>query len=314
MNKPVLATPLDDIMGYPNMVASEDPKVWEDAVNKGIPAVDATVFTAENSWYARCNQILDMVGRPEKPKPSISSVILNHNNRKVIFRCVDSLLAFSGAYDMEIIVVDNDSTDGSYEKLLETYGDQIKVIKNPKNGCSCGRNLGVQHATKDLLLFLDSDQWIIGRHFLDAALEVLQGQSYVGGVGWAAGWFRKDSPYGAITADLPQQGIPGPGVMGRTDIAYLGSGGLLMKKSLFEKIEGFDEFYDPTCFEDTDLSLKIRHAGYELVYCPHTAIMHLPHQTTHSGSSAHVKLLKRNGDYFMDKWRNLDPKLLEYHH
>ena len=314
MNKPVLATPLDDIMGYPNMVASEDPKVWEDAVNKGIPAVDATVFTAENSWYARCNQILDMVSRPKVEKAGISSVILNRNNMNVIFRCVDSLLAFSDAYDMEVIVVDNDSTDGSYEKLLETYGNKIKVIKNPKNGCACGRNLGVQHATKNLLLFLDSDQWIIGHHFLDAALETLEKETHVGGVGWAAGWFRKNSPYGAITDDLPQRGIPGPWAMCRTDIAYLGSGGLLMKKRLFEEIEGFDEFYDPTCFEDTDLSLKIRHAGYELAYCPYTAIMHLPHQTTNSGSGAHTKLLHRNGDYFMDKWRNLNPRLLEYHH
>ena len=313
MNKPVLATPLDDIMGYPNMVASEDPKVWEDAVKNGIPTVDATVFTAENSWYARCNQILDMVGRPEGPKPSISSVILNHNNMKVIFRCVDSLLAFSDAYDMEIIVVDNDSTDGSYEKLLETYGDKIKVIKNPKNGCSCGRNLGVQHATKELLLFLDSDQWIIGDHFLDAALEVLEQNKNIGAVGWAAGWFSKDSPHGPIADYLPQRGIPGPWAMSRSDIAYLGSGGLVMAKSLFEQIEGFDEFYDPTCFEDTDLSLKIRHAGYELAYCTYTSIMHLPHQTTGAGSAAHTKLLHRNGNYFMDKWKKLNPKLLEYY-
>jgi len=313
MNKPVLATPLDDILGYPNMVASEDKKVWEDAVNNGIPTVDATVFTAENSWYARCNQILDMVGRPAEEKPSISSVILNHNNMKVIFRCVDSLLAFSGAYDMEIIVVDNDSTDGSYEKLLEVYGDRIKVIKNPKNGCSCGRNLGVQYATKDLLLFLDSDQWIIGDHFMDAALEVLQQHEKVGAVGWAAGWFSKGSPHGSIADYLPQRGIPGPWAMSRTDIAYLGSGGLLMTKALFHQIEGFDEFYDPTCFEDTDLSLKIRYAGYELAYCPYTSIMHLPHQTTNSGSTAHTKLMHRNGEYFMDKWQKLNPKLLEYY-
>lgn len=314
MNKPVLATPLDDISGYPNMVASEDKKVWEKAVNEGIQATDATVFTAENSWYARCNQILDMVGRPEGKKPSISSVILNRNNMNVIFRCVDSLLAFSDAYDMEVIVVDNDSTDGSYEKLLETYSDKIKIIKNPKNGCACGRNLGVQYATKELLLFLDSDQWITGRHFLDAALEVLTNDAHVGAVGWAAGWFRKNSPYGVITDSLPQRGINSPWAMCRTDIAYLGSGGLVMAKSLFEKIEGFDEFYDPTCFEDTDLSLKIRHAGYELAYCPYTTIMHLPHQTTNSGSTAHTKLLHRNGDYFMDKWRKLDPKLLEFYH
>lgn len=313
MNKPVLATPLDDIAGYPNVVLSDDKEVWAHTVNQGIAAMDATVFTAENSWYARCNQILDMVGRPEKKRPSVSTIILNRNNKNVIFKCVDSLMAFSEAYQNEIIVVDNDSTDGSYEGLLETYGDRIKVIKNPKNGCACGRNLGVQHATGEMLLFLDSDQWIIGDYFLDAAFEVLEQNPHVGATGWAAGWFSKGSPRGPIADGFPNRGIARPWIMCRTDIAYLGSGGLLMKKSLFNEIGGFDEFYDPTCFEDTDLSLKIRHAGYELAYCPYTAIMHLPHQTTNSGSKQHSLLMKRNGEYFMQKWEQRNSKLLEYY-
>ena len=312
MNKPVLATPLDDIIGYPNVVLSEDKEVWAKAVNDGIDAVDATVFTAQNSWYARCNQLMDYIGNRDVARPSLSIIILNRNNMKVIFRCVESLLAFSGAYNPEIIVVDNDSTDGSYEKLIETYGDKIKVIKNDRNGCSCGRNLGVRHATGEMLLFLDSDQWVIGDHYLDAALDLLQENSHVGAVGWAAGWFNPDDVAGPIADYLPNRGITSPLLLSRTDIAYLGSGGLLMTKSLFEKIEGFDEFYDPTCFEDTDLSLKIRHAGYELAYCPYTAIMHLPHQTTHSGNAAHEKLMQRNGTYFMDKWKQANPKLLEY--
>lgn len=314
MNKPVLGTPLDDIMGYPNVVLSEDKYDWERAVNEGIPAVDATVFTAGNSWYARCNQILEMIGREEKQHPSMSIIILNRNNMNVIFRCVDSLLAFSDSYQAEIIVVDNASTDGSYEKLVEEYGNRIKVVKNERNGCACGRNLGVKHATGEMLLFLDSDQWVIGGHYMDAAFEVLEKHSNVGAVGWAAGWFTENNLGGPIVDYLPNRGIKGPWVMCRTDIAYLGSGGLLMKKSLFQEIGGFDEFYDPTCFEDTDISLKIRDAGFELAYCPYTAIMHLPHQTTNSGSKQHTLLMDRNGEYFMNKWKEKNPKLLEYYY
>ena len=88
---------------------------------------------------------------------------------------------------------------------------------------------------------------------------------------------------------------------------------MLLRKSLFDQIGGFDECFDPTCFEDTDLSLKIRHAGFELAYCPYIGIMHLPHQTTQSGSEAHAKLIKKNGAYFMDKWKKIEPALLEYY-
>lgn len=311
MNKPVLATPLDDIMGYPNTVLSEDPEVWAQAVRDGVSLQDSTIFTAENSWYARCNQLLDLVGRQERHYPSISVVILNRNNMNVIFRCVSSLLTFSSAYDMEIIVVDNDSTDGSYERLGEEYGDKIKLVKNSKNGCSSGRNLGAQAATGELLLFLDSDQWVTSEHYIDAALDLLLADSQIGAVGWAAGWFDPGSYLGPIAANIPNHGIMAPWVLCRTDIAYLGSGGMILRRALFEEIGGFDEFYDPTCFEDTDLSLKIRHAGYELAYCPYMNIMHLPHQTTQSGSSTHAAQMERNSKYFGEKWKALDASLLD---
>lgn len=313
MNKPVLSTPLDELTAYPNVVVSDDRDVWVRTVNEGIHTVDASVFTAKNNWYARCNQLLDLVGRPRTRMPSVSAVILNHNNMNVIFRCVDSLLAFSDAYDMEIIVVDNNSTDGSRERLLTEYSGRIRIICSDKNGCACGRNLGVRHARGEMLWFLDSDQWVVGDHYLDAAIRILEETSGVGAVGWAAGWFERDSVVGPTTDELPNRGILAPWIQGRTDIAYLATDGLLMKRSLFEKIGGFDEAYDPTCFEDTDLSLKIRSAGYELVYCPYSAVLHLPHQTTNAGSRNHKILMERNGAYFAKKWQKENPELLKYY-
>lgn len=313
MNKPVLATALDDIVDYPNVITSDDKTVWKQTVDSDIALKDITIFIAENSWYARCKQILDMIGRPAVSYPSISAVILNRNNKNVIFRCIDSLLMFSGAYDMEIIVVDNDSTDGSCEQIIETYGDRVKLIKHGKNGCSSGRNLGERYATGEMLFFLDSDQWIVGEHYLDAALAILADSKNIGAVGWAAGWFGKEKLNGPIADHLPNRGIKGPWVMFRTDIAYLGSGGLLMKRALFQEIGGFDEIYDPTCYEDTDLSLKIRDAGYELAYCPYMAIKHLSHQTTDSGSRNNLKQMERNGALFLRKWQGKNPKLLEFY-
>lgn len=312
MNKPILATPLDDIIGYPNTVLSEDPEEWVKAVRDGIKVQDSTVFTAKNSWYARCNQLFDLIGRDERLYPTISAIILNHNNMNVIFRCVSSLLTFSDAYNLEIIVVDNDSTDGSYERLQEEYGNRIKIVKNKKNGCSSGRNLGVKSSNGEFLLFLDSDQWVTSEHYMDTALDLLLDDDKVGAIGWAAGWFDTGTLGGPIADYLPNRGIPAPWVLCRTDIAYLGSGGMILRRSLFDQIDGFDEFYDPTCFEDTDLSLKIRYAGYELAYCPYMNIMHMPHQTTMSGSATHATLMERNSKYFVDKWTKLDPALLDH--
>ena len=312
MNKPVLATPLDDIAGYPNVFCSDRKEEWASRVSENWTTTDAAVFTSQNSWYARCSALLALLPQKESAAPSVSIIILNHNNAKVIFRCINSLLAFSDKYDYEIIVVDNVSTDGSYEQLLEEYRNKIKVIRNEKNGCSSGRNLGAAEAKGDYLLFLDSDQFAVGEDYLKCPLQILQSDETIGAVGWAAGWLNPGDYRGPIAERLRDRGMFSPNVFYRTDIAYLGTGGLLMRRTLFEKIEGFDEFYDPTCFEDTDLSLKIRNAGLELAYCPYMPVIHLPHQTTHAGSKLHDQLFQKNGTYFLEKWKELNEKLLDY--
>lgn len=316
MNVRVLAADLPDIQGYPNVFCSNSKEDWVRVIKSGrMPLKDSSVFLSENNWYARCAQLMDRSGMYHRQMPGLSVIILNYNNRNVIRRCVDTLLAHSTRYGYEIIVVDNGSTDGSYEFLAEAYQDQkILLLKNKKNGCSSGRNLGVSRACGEYLCFLDSDQWVVSDYWLDSGLDIFQTNSQIGAAGWAAGWFSKGRAAGPIADSMPNRAISSADIWYRTDIAYLGTGGLVMKKELFETIGGFDEAYDPTCFEDTDLSLQIRDAGYELAYCPYIGIMHLPHQTTKSGSRKHAKLMKRNEEYFVAKWKERRPELLEYYY
>ena len=56
---PVLATPLNDIEGYPNTTISNDYNVWVDTINSNYDIEDTTVFTANNCWDARCKQLVD---------------------------------------------------------------------------------------------------------------------------------------------------------------------------------------------------------------------------------------------------------------
>lgn len=313
MEKPVLSTALPDIIGYPNVFCADTKEAWAELLNSNVVKTEKDVnnFVLQNNWYARISNILTPIIN-RKEYESISVIILNRNNKSVILKCIDSLLNYKEQYNYEIIIVDNQSTDGSFELLSELYGEQVKLIKNQKNGCSSGRNLGVKHANGSILCFLDSDQWAISDYWLDSALDILDTKPSIGAVGWAGGWFEKDSVAGPITDYLPNRGISSAELY-RTDLAYLGTGGLVMRKNLFELIDGFDEKYDPTCYEDTDLSLKIRNQGYELAYCPYINIKHLPHQTTNSGSKSHEQLMKRNGEYFMGKWGQQNPRLLEYY-
>ena len=313
MNVRVLATPLEDIRDYPNVICSDTNEGWVQAVLADVPKPDNTAFIAKNNWFCRCQELLERTGSVRRVYPSVSVIVLNHNNRAIIRRCVDSLLEYRRLANYEIVVVDNQSSDGSFEMLKEEYADRILLVRNEKNGCASGRNLGVQSAHGEYLCFLDSDQWVLSNLWLEQYLHILENHAEVGAVGWACGWFQPGSARGPINDMLELRGLENQCFAYRRDIAYLGTGGLMMKKAVFEEIGGFDEAYDPTCFEDTDLSLKIRHAGLELACCPNIPLVHVPHQTTHSGSGAHEKLFRHNMEYFENKWKCLHPELLEYY-
>ena len=309
MGKIVLSTSLKDIEGYVNVIVSDDPLDWINAIGKDIKPQNIDEFVAQNNWFQRCNQLLNVSGFDiEIPDISVSVVVLNHNNKKVIFRCLDSLIRYRSRYNYEIILVDNDSTDGSYEQICERYKDGVKAVRNSKNGCSSGRNLGVENAGGDIIVFLDSDQWVTSERWLDIGIYTLFNFSGVGAVGWGAGWFSKKQLFGPIADYLPNRGMY-PDTLFRTDVAYLATDGFIIAKELFKEIGGFDEFYDPTCFEDTDLALNILYNGYSLAYCTYMSIKHLPHQTTKSGSPEHFKLMNRNSKYMEQKWKDLDDSL-----
>ena len=242
---------------------------------------------------------------------NISIVVLNYNNMNVIGKCLDSLIKYREKYNYEVVVVDNGSNDGSYEFIKRNYDKQIVFVKNTKNGCSSGRNLGVKNCNKDYIMFLDSDQFVLNKDWLDVYLKIFTTYPDIGAIGWAAGWFDKNGYSYHVVDNFEYRYMPKPGIA-RCEIGYLGSGGMFLKMSVFNKIGGFDINYDPTCYEDTDLSLKIRNINKEIYYCPFLGIEHKAHQTTKSGSENYKKLIEEKGNYFVDKWKKINKDLLKF--
>ncbi len=322
MNKRILATNLPDIQNYPKIFISSNPDDWIKEINisdtKKISEQSISerdIFINNNNWYSRCSKILDVLFPVNSKKlqndayNNLSIVILNYNNKNVIFKCIDTLYYYKDRYNYQIIVVDNMSTDGSYEILERDYQDKITLIQNHKNGCSSGRNLGVQNSTGKYILFLDSDEWVLNKYWLDNYTDILLQNKQVGAVGWGAGWFNKLG-FAYKVVDSYEFKYMEPNMIARNDIGYLATCGFIISKELFEKIGGFDLNYDPTCYEDTDLSLKIRHFGKEIYYSTHLGVGHLPHQTTKSGTESHNKLIKKKGEYFLNKWKKINNDLI----
>lgn len=319
MNKPVLATGLQDIENYPNVLSGNEAKDWIKWINNYNEDEEQTskrdLFIEQNNWYNRCTIMLDTLFPENSEKVddkfygNVSVVVLNYNNKKVITHCVDTLLEYNNRYNYQIVVVDNMSTDGSYEILQEKYGNKITLARNSKNGCSSGRNLGVEVSTGKYILFLDSDEWILHKYWLDSYLKTFDDNEDIGAIGWGAGWFNsKGLSYKVV--DAYEHFYMPPNSIARKDIGYLATCGFIIERDLFYKVGCFDLNYDPTCYEDTDLSLKVRNAGKETYYSKYLGVGHLPHQTTKSGTSAHDKLIREKGEYFLQKWNKINPDLI----
>jgi GT2 family glycosyltransferase len=87
---------------------------------------------------------------------------------------------------------------------------------------------------------------------------------------------------------------------------------MFLSREVFNKTDGFDTNYDPTCFEDTDLSFQIKALGYKIAYRDIGGIRHQLHQTTKSGSDSHQALFRRNAKYMRNKWATHPDYFLDY--
>ena len=180
MHRPVVATPMPELEGLPHVFTAADAEATVAAVERAcetpVPTAGIDAFLGRNRWSDRAAALAATVARP-----TIDVIVLCYDNEDVIGKCVDSLVRHRGDAGYRIVVVDNGSRDGSLDLLRarESRGE-IRLLRNVRNGCSSGRNLGVRETTGEVVVFLDSDQWAERDGWLDPALSILEiGRAHV---------------------------------------------------------------------------------------------------------------------------------------
>lgn len=103
----------------------------------------------------------------------ISIIIPNYNSSKYINKCIDSILDQTYK-NFELIIVDDMSTDDSVEKIKEYSDERIKLIELTKKGYNGGtRNIGIENAIGNYILFIDCDDWIYSRESIKEIVKVI---------------------------------------------------------------------------------------------------------------------------------------------
>lgn len=253
--------------------------------------------------------------------PKISIIIPNKDSLKLLANCVDSIVKLSTYENFEIIIVENNSTtDEIYEyyKLVEQL-DMVKVIhfKEPFN-YSRINNFAAGEATGDYLLFLNNDIEIITPSWIEELLMYTQRQD-VGATG-AKLYYGNNlvqhhgvvvgaGPDGVAIHSFAGEGRTAVGYMGRLyyaqNVSAVTAACMLMKKSVFEEIGGFDEKL-AVAYNDVDLCLKIREKGYLIVCNPFAEAYHYESISRgYEEKQGNQDRFQTEVKYMKDKWRHV---------
>lgn len=113
--------------------------------------------------------------RRRTPMEKISFIIPCYNSSKTVGRTINSILA-QDYNNIEIICVNDGSKDNTLEVLnnLATTDNRIKIIDKPNGGVSTARNLGLTHATGELIEFMDSDDYFLNKDAISHNLELMK--------------------------------------------------------------------------------------------------------------------------------------------
>jgi len=196
--------------------------------------------------------------------PTVSVVILTHNRKDLLRQSLSSCLGLNWP-ELEFIVVDNVSTDGTPEMLQEEFGSAVRVIRRTVDSPTAGRNEGFRCAKGDFILSLDNDMVVFDPESISKAVAL----------------FHQFPNVGLLTLRIA--GIEDPGSPLRehwwhpvpfesgkdrfffTD--YFSEGALFIRASTFRATAGYDDDYF-ACFESVDLTFRILRAGYDILYVP----------------------------------------------
>lgn len=207
-----------------------------------------------------------------KDHPLVSILIPNYNHKDLLKGCIESLMNVNTYSNMEIVIVENNSTEQEifdyYKELEETYSNVKVIYYEGDFNYSKINNYGVKYTHGEYILFLNNDTKVIEPDSIEDMLGVCQRED-AGAVG-AKLLYEDDTVqhcgvvvgyHGYATAAFSLIDRNDFGYMGRPrvswDVSAVTAACLMTKREIFDEVGGFDEDFKVAC-NDVDLCLKIR--------------------------------------------------------
>lgn len=238
----------------------------------------------------------------------LSVIIVNYNVKSFLEQCLYSVVKAIQPINGEVIVVDNNSTDGSEIMVRNTFPN-VKLIVNTENvGFAKANNIGIQASTGEYILVLNPDT-IIEENTLRQCLQFMESHPDAGALGPkmidGKGNFLPESKRGlpapltalfkiaGINKLFPQSALFNKYYLGHLPVNQTNEVDVLTGAFMFirRQVLNITGLFDESFFmygEDVDLSYRITLAGYKNYYFPETTIIHYKGESTKRGSLNYV--------------------------
>ena len=252
-----------------------------------------------------------------KQKPLVSIVIPTHNGKKLLKKCIDSILGKTDYNNYEIVIVDNRSIEPGALRYLKSLGKnaKIRVIRDDRPfNYSALNNAAVSSARGDILCFLNNDIEIISGGWLSEMVShavrtdigavgakllypngKIQHAGIITGLGGVAGHAFKSFESGS-------RGYMSRLVVSQNYSAVTGAC-LVIERVKFLEVGGFDEVNLPVVFNDVDLCLKLLKVGYRNFWTPFATLYH--HESATRGDDlapAKYEKFMEWDDFMKQRW------------
>jgi GT2 family glycosyltransferase len=245
---------------------------------------------------------------PDSPKPVVSALIVSHNAKDLLLQCVQAVVA-SADVPVEVVVVDNDSSDGSAAAIAAEYPQATVLIQERDLGFGRAANVGLERCTGRFILLLNPDVTMdlqsIGR-----LADFLLTRPDAGAVGprllnpngtpdpearrafpLPSTMFYRTIGLSKIFPKSPRFGRHNMGHLDETDVHEIDAASadcLMLRRAALDRVG----FFDPRYFmygEDIDLCYRLKLGGWKVFYLPTAGAIH--HERETPGQAEKQKML-----------------------
>jgi GT2 family glycosyltransferase len=245
--------------------------------------------------------------RLERPAvaPLVSVILVLHNRAELTLRCLRSLAA-AQPFGIEVLIVDNGSTDET-RRLLRRVAGAVAHRNGGNLGYPEAVNQAARQARGQYLLLLNNDTELLPGSLVAAVTTLREGRDVgvvVGRIILLDGTLQEagslvwndGSALGYGRGADPSAGE----FLFRRDVDFGSAAFLLTERALWEKLAGFDPEFSPAYYEDIDYCFRVRAAGRRIVYEPRATIFHYEFASSGSRSDA-IRLQAERRELFRAK-------------